>query len=189
MIPSSVAKECAAPSPVMSSNVKIFMRRIVRHITREVKLGYSEPVNLRANSTTKFGSFAKLEALIVPRLIKATEAATSAVLEVSQDLCPVRSGDLRSTARNTVEWSGTRVQGYVFYTAPYAAFVEFGTGLTGRGTYPYNLPLAGVPFTGSWVYDYKQQNWVGMESRPFLRPALDTARPRILAAFNEALGL
>ena len=42
-----------------------------------------------------------------------------------------------------------------------------------------------VPITGSWVYDYKKQNWVGHEAQPYMRPALDTARPAILEAFAK----
>ena len=70
-------------------------------------------------------------------------------------------------------------------TAPYAAFVEYGTGLRGAGTYPYELPSEGVPYTGSWVYDYKRQNWQGHAAQPFMRPALDTARPEIRAIFGR----
>ena len=121
--------------------------------------------------------------------MKAAQAGSDVVLNLSQELVSVQSGDLRSSGRTRVEWVGTSVKGYIEYTAHHAAFVEFGTGLTGRGTYPYELPVAGVPFTGGWVYDYKQQNWVGMQSRPYLRPALDSGRPRVLAAFSEALGL
>jgi hypothetical protein len=51
--------------------------------------------------------------------------------------------------------------------------VEFGTGRRGASS-------AGA---GPYSYD---PNWPGMVAQPYMRPALDTARPQILAAFAEA---
>lgn len=35
------------------------------------------------------------------------------------------------------------------------AYIEYGTGLVGKGTYPQeNLPKSGVPITGNWEYFY-----------------------------------
>ncbi len=143
-------------------------------------------MNIRANSTFKAGDFARLEALIVPRLIAAVDNATQAVLETSQTLAPVDTGDLVSSGdRTTAYRKGTKVQGAVFYTSEHASFVEFGTGLIGSGTYPFDLPQSGVPITGSWVYDYKHQNWQGMRAQPYLRPSLDISRAAIMQAFTD----
>jgi hypothetical protein len=84
-----------------------------------------------------------------------------------------------------LQWKGQRVTGTVSYTSGHASFVEFGTGIIGSGTYPYPLPQEGVPFTGSWVYDYKHQNWKGMYARPYLRPALDLNQSAIVALFGK----
>lgn len=144
-------------------------------------------MKLSATPTVRFGSFAALEALIVPKLIKGATAGSKIVLEESQVLVPVDGGKLKASGSFTVEWKGTSVVGYVMYTAGHAAFVEFGTGIVGRGTYPFDLPTEGVPFTGEWIYDYKQQDWRGMVAQPYLRPALDICRQQILDAFQEAL--
>ncbi len=142
-------------------------------------------MNIRANSTFQAGSFARLEALIVPRITAAVDAATALVLSTSQSLVPVDTGELVSSGGMEVQWKGQRVTGSVSYSSPHASFVEFGTGLIGSGTYPYPLPQEGVPITGSWIYDYKRQNWQGMSAQPYLRPALDQNRGEILALFGK----
>ncbi len=142
-------------------------------------------MNIRANSTFQAGNFARLEALIVPRITAAVDAATALVLATSQSLVPVDTGELVSSGGMEVQWKGQRVTGSVSYSSPHASFVEFGTGLIGSGTYPYPLPQEGVPITGSWIYDYKRQNWQGMSAQPYLRPALDQNRGEILALFGK----
>ncbi len=142
-------------------------------------------MNIRANSTFQAGSFARLEAIIVPRITAAVDAATALVLSTSQSLVPVDTGELVSSGGMEVQWKGQRVTGSVSYSSPHASFVEFGTGLIGSGTYPYPLPQEGVPITGSWIYDYKRQNWKGMSAQPYLRPALDQNRGEILALFGK----
>ncbi len=140
-------------------------------------------MNIRANATFKAGDFARLESLLVPRLIAAVDAATELVLGASQQLVPVDTGDLVSSGGREVQWKGQKVTGSVSYTSAHASFVEFGTGLIGSGTYPYPLPESGVPITGSWIYDYKHQNWKGHIAQPYLRPALDLSHDGIIAGF------
>ncbi len=142
-------------------------------------------MNIRANVTFKAGNFARLEAVIVPRIIAAVDAATELVLSASQQLVPVDTGELVSSGGRETQWKGTRVTGSVSYTSPHASFVEFGTGIIGSGTYPYELPREGVPFTGSWIYDYKMQNWKGFGARPYLRPALDMNQGNITSLFGK----
>ena len=133
-------------------------------------------MNFRAQSTFKAGNFARLEALLVPRLITGATAAAAAVLEISQGLVPVDTGELKASGGTRVEWVGQRVSGYVVYTSPHAAFVEWGTGRRG----------AASPGAGPWSYD---QNWAGMVSQPYVRPALDIGRSQVVTAFQEALGV
>jgi hypothetical protein len=142
-------------------------------------------MNIRANVTFQAGSFAKLEAAIVPRIIAAVDGATELVLGSSQQLVPVDTGELVSSGGRETQWKGQRVTGSVSYSSPHASFVEFGTGIIGSGTYPFPLPQEGVPITGSWIYDYKHQNWQGMYARPYLRPALDMNSSGITALFGR----
>ena len=119
------------------------------------------------------------------RIIAAVDSATELVLSASQQLVPVDTGALVSSGGRETQWKGTRVTGSVIYSAKHASFVEFGTGIIGSGTYPYELPREGVPFTGSWIYDYKMQNWKGFYARPYLRPALDMNSGNITALFGQ----
>lgn len=143
-------------------------------------------MNFRA--TAKFApiDLVRVQSSIVPRIVAAVNEGCGAVVEEAQAIVPVDTGELRdSIGTQTVELVGTTVAGTVAATAGYAGFVEFGTGLHGEGTYPGELPQSGVPFTGSWVYDFKRQNWQGHTARPYMRPALDTARPEIIEAYRK----
>lgn len=130
-------------------------------------------MNIRASADFKPGNYAAFEAQIVPRIIAATRAATAAVAVEARALCPVDSGELQGSIGTEVVLSRQEVDGAIFAAAPYAAFVEYGTGLVGEAAPHGALPTQGVPYTGNWVYDYKRQNWRGMPAHPFLRPAVD----------------
>ena len=147
---------------------------------------YTSHVNIRASAEFKPADLSRLESLIVPKLIGATQNAADAAAEEARAIVPVDTGELRSSIGTQVEWIGRAVNGYIIARAKHAGFVEFGTGLRGSGTYPYDLPMFNVPITGEWIYDYKQQNWAGMVARPYMRPALDTSRGAILHAYEAA---
>ena len=131
-------------------------------------------MNLRANATFRAGDWARLEAKLVPLLTIGAQNGAAEVLVEAQAIVPVDTGDLLRSGSTSVEWTGKVVTGYVEFGQPYAAYVEFGTGRRGQGS-------AGA---GPYAYD---QNWAGMVAQPYLRPALDTARPAVLSAFQEAL--
>lgn len=134
-------------------------------------------MNFRAQSTFRAGSFARLEALLVPKLVKGAQNAAQAVYDISQTLVHVRSGDLKASGKaGPIEWTGTRVAGYVSYSSPHAAYNEFGTGRRGASS--------------AWAgpYPYKA-DWPGMTAIPFIRPAMDIGRAQVLTAFQEALGV
>ena len=119
-------------------------------------------------SGTKFNS---IEAVVAG----VTDLA-NAIFDTSQELVAVDTGDLKASGAVAVEVSGNQVSAEVSYGTNHAMFSEFGTGVRGEGTYPHDLPQEGVPITGSWIYDYKKQNWQGHPSHPYLRPALDAHR-------------
>lgn len=133
-------------------------------------------MNFRAQSTFRAGSFAALEAKLVPRLLKGAQAGADAVLDASQAIVPVDTGALKDSAGARVEWVGQKVSGYVTYGAYYAAYVEFGTGARGAGS------------AGAGPYPYKL-SWPGMVAQPYIRPALDSSRQAVLDAFRAALAV
>ena len=143
---------------------------------------------LRGKPSFKAGNMAAVEQMLVPRLIAGALAGAGVVLAAAQEIVPVDTGELRDSGdADHWVWNGHKVTAFVTFSAGHAAFVEFGTGLRGMGTYPFNLPTTGTPYTGSWVYDYKRQNWIGMVAQPYLRPALDIGRAGALDAMRAAL--
>lgn len=116
----------------------------------------------------------------------------NAIFETSQELVAVDTGELKASGAVEVNQSGNEVSAEVSYGTNHAMFSEFGTGIRGEGTYPYDLPQEGVPITGSWIYDYKKQNWKGHPSQPYLRPAFeahrDDATEVVAQPIKDALG-
>ena len=136
-------------------------------------------MKIRATSTFRPGNYAALEAQIVPRLLEGATVGANIVLDISQEIVPVDTGDLKDTGR--VVDAGTengKVNASVVYGEglDYAAYVEFGTGRRGAES------------AGAGPYAYNQ-NWPGMVAEPYMRPALDIGRADVLDAFRAALKL
>lgn len=47
---------------------------------------------------------------------------------------------------------------------PHVAYMEFGIGEKGKGTYPGELPKKGVPLTGAWEYHYPSNKKITTKS-------------------------
>jgi HK97 gp10 family phage protein len=142
-------------------------------------------MNPRASSGFKPGNLAAIEQEIINRVEVAVTESSVAVMDAAKILVPVDTGELRSSIAVQVEFRGKIVVGTIYAGANHAAFVEYGTGLVGAAAPHPPLPTEGVPITGSWIYDYKGQSWIGMAARPFLRPAYDASKNFILAAFRR----
>lgn len=132
-------------------------------------------MNLRANATFRAGDWSRLEALLVPKLVKGATDAANAVLEISQQRVPVDTGFLKSSGGTSVEWKGSKVVGYIAYSAPYASFQEFG--IRQRGA------------AGEWAGPFAYSQGNGFAGVGFCRGALDLGRPQVMSAFREALGV
>ncbi len=107
---------------------------------------------------------------ITPAVRQATMDAGQIVLAEAQEIVPVDTGALRNSGQVTLRETDSSIIADVAFTEPYAAYVEFGTGIRGSqspgaGSYPYNPA------------------WPGMAAQPYLRPALDTARPEMLGEY------
>jgi Bacteriophage HK97-gp10, putative tail-component len=132
-------------------------------------------VNIQASPTFQWGSFARIEELIVPKLMAAAAAGAALALAEMQILVPVRTGALRESGQVVPpEWVGHTVTAAVEFGMPYAAYVEFGTGVRGAGS-------AGA---GPFAYD---MNWPGMVAQSYMRAGLDNSKPAVLGAFQDAL--
>ncbi len=100
------------------------------------------------------------------------EQSAEIVLEEAEAIVAVDTGELRESGHVEIEVKGAEATSYVVFDAEHAAFVEYGTGQRG----------AASPGAGEGPYD---PNWPGMVSQPYLRPALDTARPAIVEIFKD----
>ena len=130
-------------------------------------------MNIRATSTFRAGDLSRLMAAIAPRVEAAVTNGANAVLEISRQYCPVDTGELVSSGGVEVEMKGLQIVGAVSYTSGHAAYVEMGTGRRGAES-GHGAP--GITYN---------PNWPGMAGSPFLRPALDSGRPDILASFTD----
>lgn len=122
---------------------------------------------------------------ITARVVASMDQAQDVVVDEARGNAPWLTGELAGSVHKLpVRIVGNQVIGSVVADAFYAAFVEFGTGLRGSGTYPYPLPQSGVPYTGRWIYDYRHIQWKGMPARPFMRPSLDSTRGPVMRCFR-----
>jgi len=100
-------------------------------------------------------------------------AGADAVKTEAQLLCPVDTGALQAslTVSELSEDAGV-AEAAVYTEVEYAPYVEFGTGIRG----------AASPGAGPGPYS---PNWPGMVAQPYMRPALDTTTPAVVAAILE----
>lgn len=64
---------------------------------------------------------------------------------------PVKEGELREKIFMHMQKQGKKIQGCIYGTTEYHPYVEFGTGPTGRGTYPYTIK--------GYSLSYKADKW------------------------------
>ena len=80
--------------------------------------------------------------------------------------------------------------GIVLTNVEYAAYVEFGTGPKGNGTYPYELP-GGIHYKADkWRGKIPAVGWrmiSGQKAQPYLYPALINNREAILESYRRAI--
>lgn len=136
-------------------------------------------VSLKATVTfaprSQAGQF--IETRVTPGIIASVKAAQGLAVQEAKSLCPVRTGTLRDSIQAVEpELTGKTVVGAVVATAPYAGYVEYGTGIRGAGS------------AGAGPYPYNP-DWKGMEAQPYLRPALDTTRDAIRELFASNLAV
>lgn len=128
-----------------------------------------------ATSTDMPDRTAEILSRIRSAVYNSVATACEIVAEEAKAIVPVRTGTLRDSisARPPAEENGV-VVGAVEATAPYAMYVEYGTGRRGaespgRGEGPYSM------------------GWAGMAAQPYLRPAIDSSKSEIQQTFVENL--
>lgn len=90
---------------------------------------------------------------------------------------PKDTGELRRSISSEVNGN----EGIVFTPLEYAPYIEFGTGLFAEGGGRTDVP---------WNYKDDEGNWhstSGMKPQPFMRPALEENREKIVRIFKEVI--
>ena len=108
---------------------------------------------------------------------KALEKCCALVERSAKQMAPKDTGALRQSITSEVK----NMEGIIFTPLYYAPYVEFGTGLFAEGGGRTDVP---------WWYKDDKGEWhktSGQHPQPFMRPALDENREKILRILKEAL--
>ena len=125
-------------------------------------------------------------------LRSAVNDATKLVHGQAKELAPVDSGNLAGSIHMQVKDTGKELQGRVYTNLEYAAYVEFGTGITGNGTYPYKVEGLSLEYRDKgWAYfDEDKGEWIytkGQEAQPYMYPALSSHKKTIEKMLKNAV--
>lgn len=119
----------------------------------------------------------KLENLANLNVSKALNRACLVVENEAKKLCPVDTGDLRSSITHEVH----NDVGIVGTNKEYAPYVEFGTGI---------FAVEGNGRDTAWSYQDDKGEWhttVGQKPQPFLETAIQTKRKLVIKVFNDEI--
>ena len=124
----------------------------------------------------------KLEKMINKEsLEKAMGKACAIVEREAIKKAPKGAGDLRRSIQSKVEVDGNDVVGVIFTPLEYAPYVEYGTGLFAESGGRKDVP---------WHYQDDKGEWhstSGQHPHPFMRPALNENREKILQTIKEGM--
>ena len=112
---------------------------------------------------------------------QAVGKACALVERSAKQKAPKGNGDLRRSIASEVTIEGDQIIGTVFTPLEYAPYVEYGTGLFAEG----GNGRQDVP----WHYQDDEGEWhstSGMKPHPYMRPALEENREKILRLLEGA---
>lgn len=124
----------------------------------------------------------KLEDAIDDDTIRSAVGKACAVVERSaKEKAPKDTGALRRSITSKVEEEDGAIVGTIFTPLEYAPYVEYGTGLFAESGKGRQTP---------WSYQDDEGNWHttrGQKPQPFMRPALDENREKIVRLIKEGV--
>lgn len=106
------------------------------------------------------------------------DKATTIVHAQAKLLAPVDTGNLRGSIHMETKQQGKKLEGRVYTNAQYAPYVEFGTGIKGKGSYPYQIDGLELSY---------KENWQGMIAQPYMYPALKNNEEYIKKLFANGV--
>jgi HK97 gp10 family phage protein len=137
-------------------------------------------------------------------LIMAMGKACAVVERAAKEKAPKGTGELRRSITSRVDAKNGSVEGIIFTPLEYAPYVEFGTGLfaeggNGRKDVPWFIPISNeFPLSKAEKYHMRifegsnGQKFAmsfGQDPHPFMRPAINENRTKILRILKEGLGI
>ena len=136
--------------------------------------------------TQRFNKIANIE------LKETMNKATQLVHGQAKALAPVDTGQLAGSIHMQVKDTGKELQGRVYTNVEHAPYVEFGTGITGNGTYPYEVEGLSLEYRNkAWCYfDEDKGEWIytkGQEAQPYMYPAMKENEKTIKNMFREGV--
>jgi HK97 gp10 family phage protein len=137
--------------------------------------------------TKRFNNIANME------LKTAMNKATEIVHGQAKMLVPPNgTGNLAGSIHMQVKDTGNELQGRVYTNLEYAPYVEFGTGVTGNGTYPYKIEgFTPVYKDKGWAYyDEDKGEWIytkGQKAQPYMYPALNMHKKTIKRILKDGI--
>ena len=117
----------------------------------------------------------------IEKIEKAMGKACAIIERSAKEKAPKGTGELRRSITSKVETQGNDVIGVVYTPLEYAPYVEFGTGLFAEEGGRQDVP---------WCYQDDEGEWhttSGMKPQPYMRPALDENRERIIEILKEGI--
>ena len=125
-------------------------------------------------------------------LKSAVNKATQLVHGQAKALAPADTGQLRGSIHMQVKDKGNEIEGRVYTNVEYAAYVEFGTGIKGNGTYPYQVEGLNLEYKNKgWAYyDEDKGEWIftkGQKAQPYMYPALKQNEKTIKAILKQGV--
>lgn len=107
-------------------------------------------------------------------IVSGIEQGCAAVERDAKKKAPKNTGELKRSITSKVENEGRQVVGEVFTPLEYAPYVEYGTGLFAEKGGRKDVPWHYMDEKGEW------HSTNGQRPQPFMRPALQENRERIL---------
>ena len=107
--------------------------------------------------------------------------ACALIERAAKEKAPKDTGALKQSITSEVKKNGDDIEGVVFTPLEYAPYVEYGTGL-----FAENGGRTDVP----WCYQDDRGEWhttSGQKPQPFMRPAVNENRTRVIEIIKEAL--
>lgn len=136
---------------------------------------------------------AKFQTMANIDMTNSVKEVTKFVHRQTKMLVQVDTGELIDSIHMKIEKNKNDVSGIVFTNNDHAVFQEFGTGVTGNGTYPYKNEL-------DFDLVYKDKGWIytpdngksfyyteGIEAQPYMYPSLQIGKKYAQMKFRKNL--